>query len=99
MSLVADVFDPRPDVELFSNKSRVGRLFRLATSRGPMLANVVEVEATVGVRPQPALGTVESGAVVVATRQVPERYRHGLPIDPEIIRTFAENDQFLYRIL
>ena len=40
-----------------------------------MLAYKVEVEPAVGVRPQPALGPVEPGAVVVAAGQVPKRHR------------------------
>ena len=33
-----------------------------------MLTDVVELEAAVGVRPEPAFGAVEAGAVFVATR-------------------------------
>lgn len=41
-----------------------------------MLADKVEVQPAVRVRPQPALGPVEPGAVVVAAGQVPKRHRY-----------------------
>ena len=47
-----------------------------------MLADKVEVESAVGVRPQPSFSPVEAGAVVVAAGQVPERHRDRLARDP-----------------
>ena len=47
-----------------------------------VLADKVELQSTVGVGPQPSLGAVEPGAVVVAPGQVPEGHRDGLAVDP-----------------
>ncbi len=50
-----------------------------------VLADEVQVEAAARVRPQPALGAVEPGAVLVASRQIPERDAHRLPVHPSPI--------------
>ena len=47
-----------------------------------VLTDVVEFEAAVSVGPEPALGAVEAGAVLVPAGQVPEADRHGLAVDP-----------------
>ena len=47
-----------------------------------VLTNKVELQSTVGVGPQPPLGAVEPGAVVVPPGQVPEGDRDGLAVDP-----------------
>ena len=59
MPLITDVFNSRPDTEFLGYQSRVGRLLWLPTRRRPVLADVVEVESTVGVGPEPSLGAVE----------------------------------------
>ena len=68
MPLIAIILNPGSDSEILGNQGRIGRLFRLPARGRSMLTNVVEFETTVGVGPQPALGAVESGAVVVAAR-------------------------------
>lgn len=47
-----------------------------------MLTDVVELEAAVGVGPEPSLGAVEPCAVVVAAGKVPEGHGHRLAVDP-----------------
>ena len=62
---------PNPqDVESAFSKKLYKLKFKLT-----VLANEVEVESAVGVGPEPALGPVEPGAVVVAAGQVPKGHR------------------------
>ena len=82
MTLVTDVLDPGVDGEVGGYQGGVGRLLRLAAGGGAVLADVVQVEVAAGVGPQPALGPVEPGAVLVPARQVPEGDGDRLPIDP-----------------
>ena len=82
MPLVADVLYAGVDGEVRGDEGGVGRLFRFAACGGPMLADVVELDVTAGVRPQPPLRPVEPGAVLVSTREVPEGDRDRLPVDP-----------------
>ena len=76
MPLVADVLYAGVDGEVRGDEGGVGRLLRFAACGGPMLADVVELDVTAGVRPQPPLRPVEPGAVLVPARQVPEGHRH-----------------------
>ncbi len=58
-----------------------------------MLADEVELEAAVGVRPQPSLRPVEPGAVVVAARKVPERNSDRISGHPlPVLRVFPVPD-------
>lgn len=47
-----------------------------------MLADEVDVVVAVGVRPQPAFGAVEAGAVLVAAGKVPEGHGYVTTVDP-----------------
>ena len=82
VTLVTDVLDPGVDGEVGGDQGGVGRLLRLAAGGGAVLADVVQVEVTAGVGPQPALRPVEPGAVLVPARQVPEGDGDRLPVDP-----------------
>ena len=82
MPLVTDVLDPRVDGEVCGYEGGVGGLLWFAAGRGPVLADVVQVELAARVRPQPAFGPVKPGAVLVAARQVPEGDGDRLAVDP-----------------
>lgn len=47
-----------------------------------MLANEVQIEITIGVRPEPSFGPIKSGAVIAITRQIPEGNRDIFAINP-----------------
>ena len=72
--------DPEPGVR--RQQGGVGRLLRLPAGGRAVLADEVELEVAVGVRPEPPLGAVEAGAVVAAAGQVPEGDRHRAPAHP-----------------
>ena len=82
MALVTEILNAGVDGEVGGDQGGVGWLLRLAAGRGPVLADVVQTEVTAGVRPQPALGSIEPGAVLVPAREVPEGHRDRLPADP-----------------
>ena len=47
-----------------------------------VLAYVVELEVTISIGPQPALGAIKASTVIRTRRKIPEGHGHSFPIDP-----------------
>jgi len=71
---------PWPGLVLKRKVLAIGKVGR--GSELTMLADVVDGRVAVGVGPEPPLGAVVSGAVLIASGEVPERERHVAAADP-----------------
>lgn len=82
VSLITRILDDGADVEVLCYHCRVGWLFRLAASFWLMLADVVDRNVTVSVRPKPSFRAIVSSTVLVPTRQIPEGNCNIISIQP-----------------
>lgn len=80
---VTGVFDVGAHLEaVIGHHGGVGRLFGSATGLGLMLADEIEHGVAIGVAPEPALGAIETGTVLITAWMVPEGDGDLLPIHP-----------------